>query len=686
MRSKSTSRDKKVRLQCLAFEDRVVPANVFNPMSPYIISGLNTNNSSCVAVADFNHDGNMDAVLPNFGTDFGANAGTQMIVLYGNGTGNGSGGFSRVTTPTGGSNVSFATVADLNNDGWADVIVTNENGHNTGSVSVFQNDTNGNLVPVAGSPFSSFGFDPVWVGAADVTGDNIPDIVVCNFGKDDGSGTNVIGSNMVIFQGLGNFTYSASPITTFAPGPQFIPTSAAIADLDNDGLKDIAVTVPSVPPDQGLPQQPGTVYLFKGTGSGGFAAPSTIDTGTATLPINIQAADLNNDGRKDLVIACAGDPTASPEFVNNSVAVSLNFSSGGNVVFGLTNDISANCHGTFAVAVADFDLDGKQDIAAVNYGGYLNPSPQAFVSLYTGNGTGGFTAGNPGTYNTNTNLPGGQYLAVGDFNNDGKPDLIVAHASSYVGVLKNIAVGAAAPHVTSTQVNDGNAQRSLVTSLRVSFDTQVTFSGNDTTGAFTLTRNGGGAVSFQASASVVGGVTVVTLSNFTGSETDGFGSLNDGRFTLTALASHITANGQPLGGGTGTNYTFTDAQGLFRMFGDYNGDANVNGLDFGFFKNAFGTSSGDSNYLAFFDFNGDGAINGFDFGQFKLRSAPRCRSRKGPSSKLERGNTPRLRFGLGLFHFHVITDKMFEKSSVHSGVSPGTSSSDQAVSVTVRPS
>ena len=50
-----------------------------------------------------------------------------------------------------------------------------------------------------------------------------------------------------------------------------------------------------------------------------------------------------------------------------------------------------------------------------------------------------------------------------------------------------------------------------------------------------------------------------------------------------------------------------------------NGDQTVNGLDFGFFKNAFGTQAGDPNYLSYFDFNGDGVINGFDFGQFRMR-------------------------------------------------------------------
>jgi uncharacterized delta-60 repeat protein len=173
----------------------------------------------------------------------------------------------------------------------------------------------------------------------------------------------------------------------------------------------------------------------------------------------------------------------------------------------------------------------------------------------------------------------------------------------------------------SAQVNDGSAQRSRVTSLTVRFSSQVTFSGSPDQ-AFTLTRNGDGAVSFTATVSVQNGGTVVLLDHFAGSNTE-FGSLADGRYTLTALASQISVGGQALDGdadGTaGGDFVFNDTQGLFRFYGDVNGDQTVNGFDLGFFRNAFGTQTGDSNYLSYFDFNGDGVINGFDLGQFRTR-------------------------------------------------------------------
>jgi subtilisin-like proprotein convertase family protein len=175
--------------------------------------------------------------------------------------------------------------------------------------------------------------------------------------------------------------------------------------------------------------------------------------------------------------------------------------------------------------------------------------------------------------------------------------------------------------VSSVSVNAGAAQRSRVTTIAVTFSQLVNLPANPAD-AFLLTRNGGGTVTFTAMASVVNGVTVVTLDNFTGAETE-FGSLRDGRYTMTILANQVSNSfGQLDGNGdgiAGDNFTFGDNQGLFRYFGDVNGDQVVNGFDLGLFRNAFGTAAGDPNYLSYFDFNGDGVINGFDLGQFRTR-------------------------------------------------------------------
>src|SRR5262245_24495917 len=163
-------------LQCERLEDRVTPA-LFNVATPQSFATLN--NNGCVAAVDLNKDGRMDAVLTNFGTDYTSGAGSTITALYGTA----QGGFTRVTLNTGGTNVGFVAVADIDGDGWQDVVAVNANGQNTGSVSVFRNDGAGNL-SLVGTPFSTAGNNSSWVGLADVTGDDILDVVVANFGKD----------------------------------------------------------------------------------------------------------------------------------------------------------------------------------------------------------------------------------------------------------------------------------------------------------------------------------------------------------------------------------------------------------------------------------------------------------------------------------------------------------------------
>jgi hypothetical protein len=55
------------------------------------------------------------------------------------------------------------------------------------------------------------------------------------------------------------------------------------------------------------------------------------------------------------------------------------------------------------------------------------------------------------------------------------------------------------------------------------------------------------------------------------------------------------------------------------MFGDVNGDQQVDGFDFGAFSFTYGSFANQSNYLWYLDVNGDGQIDGFDLSQFSGR-------------------------------------------------------------------
>ncbi len=178
------------------------------------------------------------------------------------------------------------------------------------------------------------------------------------------------------------------------------------------------------------------------------------------------------------------------------------------------------------------------------------------------------------------------------------------------------------PVVVGVAVNGTAAQRSRVTSVSVTFSAQVAFADPaNVAAAFQLARIGGGAVGgFTATVAIVDGATVVTLNGFSGAETQ-FGSLADGRYRLTVRASQVIGLDGDGNGTGGDDFTLTGsvANGLYRLYGDTNGDATVNAADFGPFRAAFGSSAVQAGYLDYLDFNGDGIINAFDFAQFRLR-------------------------------------------------------------------
>jgi len=171
-----------------------------------------------------------------------------------------------------------------------------------------------------------------------------------------------------------------------------------------------------------------------------------------------------------------------------------------------------------------------------------------------------------------------------------------------------------APHVTSIVINDGSAQRSKINSLTVTFDGLVTID----PGAFELRRMGmNRPIDLTVALSEIDGRTVALL-KFKGTGVQ-HGSLKDGNYTLTIRGDKVRdASGNLLDGDgdglAGGNY----ADEFFRLFGDTDGDGDVDNADKAVFKSAFGKRSRDPGYLWYLDFNANGRIWAEDAALFLL--------------------------------------------------------------------
>src|SRR5262245_20315207 len=163
-------------------------------------------------------------------------------------------------------------------------------------------------------------------------------------------------------------------------------------------------------------------------------------------------------------------------------------------------------------------------------------------------------------------------------------------------VVRNFLVPAPA-RVESLVVNDGAIQRSMVTSFTVSFDGPVTLDA----GAFELRAADGALVGLNVATSLENGRTVAVLT-FAGTEFVG-GSLADGSYTLTIRADRTHDRwGRELDGNGDGSAGGDRVDEIFRLFGDNDGDGDVDGLDRDLFRSVLTKNAGEVGYLWYFDF------------------------------------------------------------------------------------
>jgi len=205
---------------------------------------------------------------------------------------------------------------------------------------------------------------------------------------------------------------------------QFFQMSIA-ADVNRDGRMDLVVGVSS---NSGADAtRVAAVKILIGNGNGQFQPPLTFQAGFGRL-YNLEVIDVTNDGFPDIIASWLGPSSSGVSFLKGN----------GNGTFEPRQAIP-NAPVLGGMDVADFDADGKPDLVIAD------PS-NGRVAILDGNGAGGFSA--PRFLATQL----APYdVKTADFNGDGRPDIAVAHPRrddqnpGSVGIFLNTGSGSFGP-------------------------------------------------------------------------------------------------------------------------------------------------------------------------------------------------------------------------------------------------
>jgi hypothetical protein len=273
----------------------------------------------------------------------------------------------------------------INGMGGSDVINnfgvpgTNENPFNAANLYDLTTSTS------AGKPAPGIG--PVAVATGDLTGSGFDDIVTVN----EKTG------NISVLINNGDGTFKA-PIVFKSGGLK--PQGLVIGNFDSHPGLDLAVT------NSGSAD----IAIFSGNDAGGFGTPTFIKT--AADPTAIVAGFINGDANEDLVVTNSS---------LGAITVLLGNGTGGFAPTApIKTPIKVGGKDPVALAVSDFNKDGKADIVTANYG-------SGNVSFFAGNGLGVFAT--PTLFAVG---PHPTSLAVGDINKDGKLDLAVSDGTKNI--------------------------------------------------------------------------------------------------------------------------------------------------------------------------------------------------------------------------------------------------------------
>ncbi|HSH92967.1 MAG TPA: VCBS repeat-containing protein [Roseimicrobium sp.] len=397
-----------VTLECLEARALFSVVPTFAPDANFYVGQA----PSAVATGDFNRDSNLDFITAD------SDSGTVTIRR-----GRGDGTFRPPTTIAVGIDPAALVVADFNKDGKLDfaVALRGENaivsykGNGAGGFTLAGRVGTRNLVGTGD-------FNAVRLVTGDFDGDSKLDLAVTNVGDGTISVLRGKGSGAFYFR-----VNTAIPKQPGLPAGPFNADGLAGADLNGDGKTDLVVTGDA-----------DTIDVLRATTGGHFTLfqqiPNTSIPSLTALH-NLAIADLNGDAILDLAVTSGG---------TDEVGI-FHGSGGGNFALASAWDVNvwpvAFDRGPFDIVAADFNKDGFIDLATAN----TNASTR---SVLVNDGAGHFSQVIESPQLDESDdppVPNPTYapiaIAYGDFNKDGKQDIILANfVTNNVTVLLNTTV------------------------------------------------------------------------------------------------------------------------------------------------------------------------------------------------------------------------------------------------------
>ncbi|WP_207425024.1 FG-GAP-like repeat-containing protein [Pedobacter sp. SYSU D00535] len=524
---------------------------------------------TCIAIGDMNNDKTQDLVI--------GHATVASVLIYGGGSTPDYIGFGPQLRLTAASTVSSLKLNDIDGDGKVDIVTTGA------AVSAFRNTNTGNSLSFSTGTTLPFSGTSTGLAVADLDGDRMPEVVIS-----DKNNNNASVYKNTSTSGLINF----SSAVNFATGAE--PAGILINDFDGDGVPDLAAANSSTSANsvsilRNLTNQPeanaaSVPKITSFSPSSGVNGTSVTITGTNFSPtpgnnivyFGAVKAQVQAASSTSLTVAVPLSATFAPitVTVNNLTAYSqkpfmvkqVNPIQMESKTFSPKSDFPTG--GVNSVAVGDLDGDGKSEIIATS----VSLSPHATtIAVLKNTGSREQISFDPKLNFTTGESPSA--AALGDFNGDGKLDVVTANQNgNSVSVLINNTAGTISFQPKIDLTTGINPSAVAVTDIDQDGkpDIVVTNGGEKSFSIFRNTSTNG-TVSFADKVDFAAGSSPVSLAI---ADFDGDGKPDVAVGSMTSTTIDIRRNESSIGSISfaGSTYVNASAYLLSLAAGDLNND------------------------------------------------------------------------------------------------------------------